>query len=280
MRPGALIAPARRPAALLTESWQRAVQIRREWLEVGLSTEPADRSTAEEALTEIYARHRRPRPTFHWVDSPRAALPHLPGLPTHETLRSWTRDRPPTGPRPLALDIAAGLSHLRSTLDLGVQDPPRDGPPPKRKPGERWPILPPEEALRARLPFLEILRQGVREALFRSLAAGLYLQARAALGALRSELPIGWYGNQDAAWVAYYDVLRRLGLARYPSGFDRWIRLTRSCGWWWPGEDVCILVERPAAIRAEPVPDSWHEETHLHRNTEKPSVEYRDGWSF
>ena len=295
-----MIAPARRPAALLTEFWQQAVQIRHEWLEVGLSTEPADRSTAEEALTEIYARHRRARPRFRWVDSPRAALPHLRGLPTHETLRSWITDRPPAGPPPLVSDIAAGLSHLRSVLDRAVQDPPRDGPPPKREKNDRWPVLPPDEALRARLPFLEILRQGVRNALFCSLAAGLYLPTRSALAPLSSptdlpvarssaallparspvdRLPVGWYGNQDAAWVAYYDVLRRLGLAQYPGAFDRWVRLTRSCGWWWPGGEVCVVVERPAVIRVEAVSDSWYDEIRVRGDEGKPAVEYRDGWS-
>jgi len=49
------------------------------------------------------------------------------------------------------------------------------------------------------------------------------------------------YGQQDSHWIAYYDVLRRLGLARYRSAddkqFEEWATLARSCGWWWPGED-------------------------------------------
>ena len=40
----------------------------------------------------------------------------------------------------------------------------------------------------------------------------------------------------------------------------RLAELARSCGWWWPGEDVCVVVERPASV-------------HTGR-----SITYRDGW--
>ncbi|MGX6605792.1 DUF6745 domain-containing protein [Micromonosporaceae bacterium Da 78-11] len=276
MRPGALSAPTRHPAALLTDQWHRAVQIRREWLEIGLVTEPADRPTAEQSITEIYARHHRARPTFVWVDSPRAALPHLRDLPTHETLRSWIRDRRPPGKPPIASDIAAGLSRFRSELDDGYLEPARERPSLKRKKGDPWPVLRPDAALAAGLPFQELLRQGVRDALFRSLADGVCLPIRAALP---GPLPIGWYGHQDAAWVAYFDTLQRLGLARYGTLFELWATLTRACGWWWPGEDRCVLVERPAILRTAPIPGAWHDEVRLHPDPGKPAVEYRDGWT-
>src|SRR5258705_8343203 len=79
-RPGAMTAVARReaapallgfrPSARIVEHWHRSVPIRREWLDVGLATAPADRTAAESGLCRIYARHARPRPTFRWVDSP------------------------------------------------------------------------------------------------------------------------------------------------------------------------------------------------------------------
>ena len=52
------------------------------------------------------------------------------------------------------------------------------------------------------------------------------------------------------------------------------IALARSCGWWWPGEDVCVVVDRPELVRTEPVPGTWHEEIRLKRD----GVRYRDGW--
>jgi hypothetical protein len=268
---------------LHADLWRQATEVRREWLEIGLSTEPADRPTAEQAITEIYARHRRDRPRFIWVQSPRAALPFLDGLPTHETLRAWIADRRPPGAPPLAADIAAGLSRLRSALADAYTEPPRDRPPMKRKKAQPWPLLPANEALAAGLPFQELLRQGVHESLFRSLS-GIYLPIRAALSAqapAAGSVPVGWYGQQDASWIAHFDAQRRLGLAhrRESPAFDTWAALSRSAGWWWPAEDRCILVDRPAVIDVEPTPGTWHGEVRPRRATTHPTIEYRDGWT-
>ena len=254
-----MTAPVRPTAADL---WRRAAEISQEWLEIGLSTEPADRRTAEDAITTVYAGHGRPRPEFRWVLSPRAAIPHLAGMPTHADLRSWIAARRPSGSPPAASDIAAGLSRLRSTLAAGYDELPPVRPVPKRAKGAAWAVLSPAEGLAAGLPFLEILRQGVFGALFRSLAEGVYLPTRAALGPVPP--PVGWYGNQDAAWIAFFDVQRRLGLAPGHASLDRWVTLARSAGWWWPGEDRCVMVERPAVLRP---------------SSTAPHIEYRDGWS-
>jgi hypothetical protein len=262
-----LSAPTRLTAASL---WQRATEIRREWLELGLSTEPADRATAEQAITTLYARHGRPRPRFDWTLSPHAALPLLAGLPTHDELRSWVADRRPPGRPPLASDIAAGLSRLRSDMADAFTEPPPDRPAPKRKKGESWPVLPPAEALTRGLPLAELLRQGIRESLTRSLADGLYLRVRAALG----PTPVAWYGNQDAAWLGHLDAHARLGLGPSPAAFQTWLTLARSAGWWWPGEDRCVMVERPAVLKTEPVPGAWHDEVRL-----AGPIVYPDGWS-
>jgi hypothetical protein len=91
-------------------------------------------------------------------------------------------------------------------------------------------------------------------------------------------LPTAWYGQQDAYWVGYYDALRRLGLAHYGRGEEEqladWAAVVRSCGWWWPDVDVCVMVERPQAVTVEPVPGTWHDEVRLVDD----GVTYRDGW--
>jgi hypothetical protein len=259
--------------------WRDAANIRQEWLGHGLATEPADQVSAEHGLARLYARCSRTRPRFVWVDSPHQALPLLTGLPTHEVLQAWVMDRHPRGTPPLASDLAASLSRLRSALDDCAVHEDLDAPPGARKPGkgQPWPHLPPLDALRVGVPLREVLRQGVRGGLRASLADGFYLPVRAALG----PVPVCWYGQQDAAWIAYYDVLRRLGLARYPSAdgghLDDWVALARSGGWWWPGEKVCVVVHRPAVIRTEPVPGGWYEQVRLQHGT-RPAVEYRDGW--
>ncbi|HEY7222345.1 MAG TPA: hypothetical protein VH561_01835 [Micromonosporaceae bacterium] len=140
-----------------------------------------------------------------------------------------------------------------------------------------WPELPPLAALTAGVPLGVVLHQGVRNALQRSLAHGFTARVRAALQT-EGLLPVCWYGQQGASWVAYYDVLRRLGLARYASqdlrGFDDWAAVVRACGWWWPDEETCVVVERPERVRTEPVPNSWHGEVQVGRD----GVRYRDGW--
>jgi hypothetical protein len=91
-----------------------------------------------------------------------------------------------------------------------------------------------------------------------ALLHGVALPVRAALGP-PVRLPVCWYGQQDASWIAHHDVLRRLGVAR-PSPrdaghLDDWAALARATGWWWPGEQVCVMVERPAGIGPVVLPD-------------------------
>lgn len=282
-RSSAAIPPVRRLEPLV-EHWSRAVEIRREWLAHGLSTAPADRPAVEHTITRLYARAARSRPRFAWVDSPHQALPLLTGLPTHEALLSWIVGRTPPGKPPVVSDLAAALSRLRSALDAAADHPDlAAAPKPKSDRDTKsdrdkkidWALFRPTDALAGGAALREVLRIGVCQALRTSLADGLYLPIREIL-AIAGPVPAAWYGQQDSSWIAYYDVLRRLGLAHYGRGdtehLDEWATLARTGGWWWPGEDVCVVVERPAAIRVEPLPGSWHEEV-------RPlTVEYRDGW--
>ncbi|SBT39152.1 hypothetical protein GA0070611_0809 [Micromonospora auratinigra] len=261
------------------ELWQQAVRIRRDWLDQALCTEPADRATAERCLTALYARASRPRPRFVWVDSPVQALPLIAGWPTLDQLFAHVRDpRPRRTPAPLAGDIAVMSSQLRGALSAGVpHTDPELSPARTSRTKEAWPELPPGRALDSGVPLGVVLHQGVRTALHRSLAHGYRQPVRAALAG-DAPVPVCWYGQQDASWIAYYDVLRRLGLARYGPDearhLDLWADLARSCGWWWPGEDVCVVVDRPEAIHVEPVPGTAHEQVRLAPR----GVRHRDGW--
>jgi hypothetical protein len=282
-----LTAPTRRHAAPAAVSrsdrahglWQEAIKIRQEWLDHGLSTQPADRRTAENSLTMIYASISRPRPQFEWVSSPAQALPLVGGWPTLDGLYAWIRDPRPRGKPPLASDLAMVASRLRGALSDGVvhADPELV---PARKGNRRdpWPALPPLKALETGVPLGVVLHQGIRGALHRSLAQGFRAPVRTALASPPARLPVCWYGQQDAAWIAYYDTLHRLGLARYePDDLDHlghWVALARSCGWWWPGEDLCVVVDRPELARTEPWPGTWHDEVRLRPD----GVRYRDGW--
>jgi hypothetical protein len=259
--------------------WQDAIKIRQEWLVHGLSTGPADRQTAEHSLTMIYAKISRPPPRFEWVGSPAEALPLVAGWPTLKLLYAWIRDPHPRGRPPLASDLAMSVAQLRGALSAGVTHPdPELAPARKGKRNEPWPELPPLRALETGVPLGVVLHQGIRVALHRSLAQGFRALLRNALAGDPARIPVCWYGQQEAAWVAYYDVLHRLGLARYrPDDLDHfgyWAALARSCGWWWPGEDVCIVTDRPVLVRTEPLPGTWHGEVRLRPD----GVRYRDGW--
>lgn len=259
--------------------WEEAVKIRQEWLGHSLCTQPADRASAEHHLTAIYARIGRRPPRFVWVDSPSRALPLIAGLPTLDQLYAQVRDWRPTGRSLLAGDLALVASRLRVALSNAVRHPdPELSPVRKTKRGDPWPYLPPGPALQAGVPLGVVLHQGIRLALYRSVSRGIAHRIRDAL-AVAGPVPLCWYGQQDTSWIAYYDALQRLGLAGYGTGeaghLQHWAGLARSCGWWWPGEDVCVVVERPVSLHAEAIPRAWHGEVRLSPG----GVRYRDGWS-
>jgi Domain of unknown function (DUF6745) len=270
--------PARMHLQSDLDVWQKAVPVRREWLDHGLSTRPADRPLAERNLTALYARLGRAVPRFEWVESPAKALPMVQGLPTLEELYGWVRDPCPRRTPPLASDLAMLVSQLRGRLSAGIQHAdPELSPVRRNKRGEPWPEMAAPEALAAGVPLGVVLHQNIRVWLHRTLGDGFQRRVRRALAA-QGAVPVCWYGQQEGSWIAYYDILGRLGRARYGpremQHLDEWAALARSCGWWWPGEQVCIVVDRPAAVRVEPVPRARLGELHL----APTGVTYRDGW--
>lgn len=227
----------RQAAAAPLDHRLQAAAIRDEWLGVGLCSEPSDRPAAEAVLTRLYARHGRARPEFRWVDTPAEALPYTAGIPNHEDLHAWLQAREPEGRPPIAVDIAAGWSSMMAALDDCAVYPDA-----KSRPSKEQPKKP---SLRV------VLRQDVREHLWIKLMQEQALPVRSQLGP-PARLPICWYGRHDASWTAHYDVLRRLGLAGYPprlaARLDDWALLARSTGWWWPGDHLCVMVERATPV--------------------------------
>lgn len=261
------------------DRWRDVAKIRQEWLDHGLSTQPADRPTAERGLTAIYARISRPRPRFVWVASPDEAVPLIAGWPTLDQLYEWVRDPLPRGKPPLASDLAMAVAQLRGKLSAAVlAADPELSPTRKSKPDKPWPTVPPAAALNAGVPLGVVLHQSIHTALHRSLVKGFRQPIRDALSR-GGPVPVCWYGQQEAHWIAYFDVLNQLGLARYGpddlAHLDEWAAVARSCGWWWPGEDMCIVVDRPEQAQTQPLSAAIHEEVRLRPG----GVRYRDGWS-
>ncbi len=79
------------------------------------------------------------------------------------------------------------------------------------------------------------------------------------------------FGNHDVGWLAYYVFLRQIGIKGIKPllGLEK---LTKSCGWWWPYENICLLTERPVELNRD-------NRGRLHSET-KMAVKYADGWGF
>ncbi|NUT03153.1 MAG: hypothetical protein HOV76_06710 [Hamadaea sp.] len=234
------------PRHLRAAFWKQAADIRDEWLRLGLACGPADRSVARVAITKVYASMGRPQPEFVWVRSPREAQPLVRDLPTLDDLYAWVSAPPPEADPPLASDLATVVARLRWRMDDRIDTPAFDPKPPKRKKGEPWPEHSVDRALDFGVPFVEILRRHVREELFRQLIRAYAAPAKRSLG---EPSPVCWFGQQESHWIAYYDVWRQLGLADFGPALDAeldvWADVARSAGWFWPGEHVCVVAEKP-----------------------------------
>ncbi|MFI6388544.1 DUF6745 domain-containing protein [Nonomuraea sp. NPDC050547] len=222
-----------------------AADLHDEWLGWALSTRPADRPAAQAAITSLYERLGRPAPAFVWTDSPAAALNHVPrGIPVQAFGRLNT-----AAELTVAQRLATLVSTLRHALDQHVGH--------VWDPG--WPSRGPD-------PLDAVVRDPLRE----TVRDGVCTPIRLALP-LADRLT--WYGQHDACWIAHYDAWRRVGGLRYgalTAQLEPWAELARSCGWWWPLEDRCVIAERPLSVRLR--------DGRLHGD-DGPAVTFPDGWS-
>ncbi|GAB2801695.1 hypothetical protein GCM10027176_02380 [Actinoallomurus bryophytorum] len=227
---------------------REAAEIREEWLGWALSTLPADRTAAEAAISGLYHLIGLDPPRFHWVSSPVTALTTVPpGLrprpsETIEQVAEW----------PLPRRLSALMSALSVELDrrFGVAYHPMD-----------------------RLAHHEI-RAPIRLSVINALLTPLRAAHDSPL-----HMRFAWYDVPCVSKVAHYDALRRLtGLPFTPEQtrqFELWATLARTCGWWWPREDVCVVSERPVAMQTEASVDERAVRLH---HPDGPALRYADGW--
>lgn len=279
--PGAHSAKRRPPGRRTIEDprvlLDRAIRLRGEWLGRALCTLPADRPTAEAAISTLYEMVGQGPPRFVWVESPHAAT--LPGR-SREPLRLRAATAPVLGSDwPFAARLASLTSSLRSGLDARTR---------RRGLMARWPFhpatrtigsFPPQESLREGLSLEEVLRATVEDSLNGSVHEALGGPLRAALASEHTP-GLTWYGQHDAHWIGNHQIRRALGRA-YTSlqneQLDVWTAIAGSCGWWWPREDVCVVSERPVAVHTEPVLGSVHGEVRPHSG-KGHAIRYADGW--
>lgn len=186
-------------------------RLRDDWLAHALSTAPADRPAAEEAVAQLYAATGRPPPRFVWVRSPAEAAKVLPPKKILSATEDW---------QTVEAQIAALVSDLRHRLRQRLE----------------W--------HRTTYRVSEHLRRVVRQGLVPALNS-----------TLPHQLGLGWSGQHDADWQAEFDEHHRVhGVRCGPADralLDVWETLTRSTGWWWPRDGVCVMAERPVAVHVD-----------------------------
>ncbi|MFI0352669.1 DUF6745 domain-containing protein [Actinomadura sp. 9N407] len=226
---------------------REAADIREEWLGRALSTLPADRPAAEAAISGIYGLLGLDPPRFHWVPSPVAAMETVP--PAVRLRPSESVDRMTEWPLPRR--FGALMREFDRELDQQV----------------RW----------VQKGMDRQLRLMVRSSLSTSCDSTLAMALRTAHDTPR-QMPHSWYAAQCVSWVAHNDALRRVaGVVFTPEQtrrLDLWAEVARSCRWWWPREDFCVVSERPVSVHTE----VWGSDgqVRLH-SADGPAMRFRDG---
>jgi hypothetical protein len=270
-----------------------AVALRNEWLAVGLATEPADRPAAEAAIGRLYEVAGAPPPAFEWVASPLAALRVIQAVRCrYPAIEIRCPTDQPGREMPVAARLASLETSLRSRLDMRIRRAAVAWPSSWRAgPGTVW-MYGPEDAVLSGISDRSIVvataGHSLRETLTDSVVAPLRAALARAIGKAADDdqlKPAGgviaFRGQHDASWIGYYDTRRRAGFGGYASAdvseLDVWASVARSACWWWPGEGLCVVAERPLAVHTEPPAGSHHGELRLHRS-DGPAIAFADGF--
>ena len=76
--------------------------------------------------------------------------------------------------------------------------------------------------------------------------------------------------GQHEVWLSFYDTFAEFGIDT--GQITGLVEVAKSCGWWWPMEDVVVLTERPALIHLD-------DQQRLHAE-DGPAIQWPDGWGF
>ncbi|WP_210586601.1 DUF6745 domain-containing protein [Streptomyces sp. GESEQ-35] len=250
--------------------------LRDDWLRHGLTTGPSDRARAESAVIDLYRLLGEPPPRFVWVPSPAAAvrvvLDDRRSFPRAILRASATDLRKSPVPARLAC-LAAGL---RERMDGRLRrDPWAKGW--DTSPRRDGPGLSPEAVLAAGADRDTVLRAYVDSPLTTSLRDAIRAPLRTAL-LPTDAFTLTWHGQHETYWIAPYEIRARLGLVRYLDAdafqLGLWADLARSTGWWWAGDGVCVMAERPTELHTERLGDQGERRLH---HADGPAVRFADG---
>jgi hypothetical protein len=252
------------------------------WTAIGLSTAPADRDTAVEAVRICYTSVGLPVPKHVlWFDSPMAGA-------RAAALLTGRRGLPgPRGPESQSVDVAAlveaqGCPPSPGSAGVSVRAAVRTEP---------WSAA--RDQVRAALGpdgwarLWTACGADVWRSVTDHVAAPLRGYLRGLLPALvggadpaSAVLLEGGGGQHDAGWLAVFDAAEPsiMATGAGPTLVRAAQRLTglgglaRSTGWWWPYAEVAILTERPDGLERD-------NDGRLHSAT-GPALRYRDGFTL
>src|SRR5262245_2061392 len=189
--------------AFVLDQWSQAAEIRDEWLAYGLTTQPAERDTAEAAITGLYAMIGKPRPRFVWVTSPQQALAHLPEPDTPQSHPRFDEVIDAASPWYVMRALATAALGLRRSLEAGTGRPanPLEWSTREYRLAQTRPAA---EALDSGAALGDLLDAGVRDALTRSVRDGIGGPLRRLLNPPHTGGPtrLCWYGQHDVHWIA------------------------------------------------------------------------------
>lgn len=245
----------------LTDDQFAAVHAARDkWWKYGTSTSPADRPAAQAAIATLYRRLGHQAPRYVWHDSPKAGIRAIDSL--GDELGMSLRDSMWESPGRIGMAQALWES-LKGRVNISLGHELR-------------------ESLRSILGSL-------RDSLDDGLEAPLWYSLQEPLDESQLDDPRPnplWeclFGQHESTWIAYYTTISNLGLVTYADDevahLDTWATISKSCGWWWPYTNICVITDRPAIIHTEPIPGHPHAATSLHHQTDMAIV-YRDGWGI
>lgn len=211
------------------------------WLKIGLSTERANRSAAENALREAYKEGGLPPPpVIVWVDSPRG------GLIAAKLLKEFFQKYPKYGREGEKVQDQVGGQVLDQVLD------------------QVWGQVGGQVRDQVRDKVWDQVRAQVR--------AQVWDQVRGQFSALRAEWDDLWFwGQHDAGWLSYYDYFKDVCGLEICKRLDPLMRLTQESGWVWMYCGFAVITERPIEL--------YRNDNHRLHNRNGAAVKYADGYT-
>ena len=224
----------------------------KKWTDIGLSTEPADRTEAEEAIIEMYQIAGLPAPKIVWCSSPLSnALTKLCienifasakiGASVGASVGDSVGDSVAASVR--ASVGASVRASVGASVWASVGDSVRDSV------GDSvW------DSVRASV------WASVGDSVAASVGASVWASVRASM-----------YGQHDANWLGFYDYFADVcGLTEQTEKLSGLWRLCKSAGWAMPHRNICFVSERHNILKRD-------EQGRLHC-TDGIACGYPDGW--